>query len=236
MSISGYLVWPATFALCMAINAPIASAQTVALHGTVPPDALKLPTFGDVPAGTVLRLQIWFKPRNQASLNELLAAQQDPKSPEYHQWLSPQEYARRFGPADGDFNKVSQWLTAEGFQVTGGAASAGDIKFSGSVLTIGRVFNTRIVKFAADGSKFGNTNDPEIPAEFADLISNISGLNNLMRIVPLHRAPVSAPTHGAAAASSAFAELRRDWPEAQPNVQINGTLTLPTNTSQVTHA
>ncbi|MGO9607539.1 MAG: protease pro-enzyme activation domain-containing protein [Candidatus Binataceae bacterium] len=194
MSIRGYLIWLPAFAFSLAINAPIASAQTVQLHGTVSPDALKLPTFGDVPAETVMRLEIWFKHRDQAALNELLSAQQNPQSPEYHKWLSPQDYARRFGPADADFNQVSQWLTAQGFQVTGGAASEGVIKFSGSAQMIGRVFNTRIVKFSPDGSKFGNVDDPEIPTAFADLIGSITGLNNLARIVPLHRAPMALPT------------------------------------------
>jgi len=180
--------------MCVLISAPIASAQTVQLHGTVSPDTLRLPTFGDVVADAVMRLEIWFKPRDQAALNELLSAQQDPKSPEYHQWLSPQAYARRFGPSDADFNEVSQWLTAEGFQVKGGAASEGVIKFSGSVRTISRAFNTRIVKFSPDGSKFGNVADPEIPTEFANVIGSITGLNNLARIVPLHRSPMAVPT------------------------------------------
>jgi hypothetical protein len=55
-----------------------ASAQTVQLSGSVSPDALKLPTFGDLPATQTLQLQIWFKPRNQAQLNKLLADQRDP--------------------------------------------------------------------------------------------------------------------------------------------------------------
>ncbi|MGO9453679.1 MAG: protease pro-enzyme activation domain-containing protein [Candidatus Binataceae bacterium] len=195
MSIRGYLIWLSASALCIAIiNAPIASAQTVQLHGTVSPDALKLPTFGDVPADTVMRLEIWFKPRDQAALNELLAAQQNPQSPEYRKWLSPQDYASRFGPADADFNEVSQWLIAQGFQVTGGAASESVIKFNGSVQTVYRAFNTRIVEFSPDGGKFSNVADPKIPAEFANVIGSITGLNNLARIVPLARTPIGVPT------------------------------------------
>ncbi len=184
-----------------------ASAQAIPLSGTVSPDALKLPTFGEAPSTQTLPLQIWFKPRNQAKLNALLAAQQNPKSPQYHKWLTPQEYTNRFGPTEADFNKVSHWLTTEGFQVTSGSPSTGAIKFSGSVLTVSRAFNTRITKFSADGKKFGNITDPELPAEYTSLIGNITGLNNLIRIVPLHPAPLTAPRLGMGTLSSGLEGL-----------------------------
>ncbi len=77
-----YAVWFAMVA--MFAFASVASAQTIPLPDTVAPDALKLPSYGDAPSTQTLPLQIWFKPRNQARLNALLAAQQDPKSPQYH--------------------------------------------------------------------------------------------------------------------------------------------------------
>src|SRR3954468_12049633 len=38
----------------------------------------------------------------QAELDALLARQQDPASPDYHKWLTPEDYAARFGAADAD--------------------------------------------------------------------------------------------------------------------------------------
>ena len=150
------------------------------------PEALRLPTFGDLPGTQILPLQIWFKPRNQTALNELLADQQNPNSPRYHQWLTPQEYTSRFGVTQQEYEKVARWLTREGFAVSGGSPRDGYLRFSGSVLTIGRAFNTRLMKFNASGSKFGNLRDPVIPAEFAPTIGSVRGLNNLERAVPLH--------------------------------------------------
>ena len=177
-----------TIALCLFLLAivAVASAQTVQLSGSVSPDALKLPNFGDLPAQQTLPLQIWFKPRNQARLTRLLADQQDPKSAQYHKWLTPQEYTQRFGVTQAEFDKISKWLTNEGFQVTGGSPADGYIKFSGSVLAIGKAFNTRVMKLAADGSKFSNLSDPQIPAEFSMSVGSIQGLNNLLRVVPMH--------------------------------------------------
>ena len=181
-------------AIVMLGSARIASAQSVQLSGTVSSEALKLPTYGDLPVQQILPLQIWFKPRNQAPLNQLLADQQDPEAPQYHHWLTPQEYTQRFGVMQADFDRISKWLTTEGFQVTGGSPADGYIKFSGTVLAIQKAFNTRVMKLAADGSKFSNLTDPQIPAEFAASVGSIQGLNNLIRIVPMHSAPANGPS------------------------------------------
>ena len=50
----------------------------------------------------------------QADLEALIAAQQDPASPLYHQWLNPDQFAARFGMAQSDIDKVQGWLAAAG--------------------------------------------------------------------------------------------------------------------------
>lgn len=154
-------------------------AQTVPLPGTVSPQALKLPTYGDLPATQTLPLQIWFKSRNQEQLSALLASQQDSRSPQYHKWLTPQEYASRFGVTQPEFDQVANWLRSEGFQVTGGSPLDGYVKFSGSTLTIRRAFGTSVMKFSADGSRFGILKEPRIPSQYENLVGNITGLDNL---------------------------------------------------------
>jgi subtilase family serine protease len=181
-------------ALCLVAGYAQALAQTVRLTGTISPQASTLPNYGDLPASQNLQLQIWFKHRHQDQLNKLLADQQDPKSPQYHQWLTAQEFVERFGVTPQEFEKVSDWLKREGFQVTGGSPGAGIIQFNASVLTIARTFSTRLSRFSADGAKFGNIIEPQVPAEFAGLISNIAGLNNMFAPkIPEHPQPNFSP-------------------------------------------
>jgi len=165
--------------MCVIAGSVQTDAQTVPLRGTVSPQALKLPTYGDLPATQTLPLQIWFKPRGQEQLNALLASQQDPRSPQYHRWLTPQEYASRFGVTQPEFDQVSTWLKGEGFQVTGGSPLDGYIKFTGSTLTIARAFGTSVSKFSPDGSKFGILKEPRIPTQYENLVGSITGLDNL---------------------------------------------------------
>jgi len=165
--------------MCVIAGSVQTDAQTLPLRGTVSPQALKLPTYGDLPATQTLPLQIWFKPRGQEQLNALLASQQDPRSPQYHRWLTPQEYASRFGVTQPEFDQVGTWLESEGFQVTGGSPLDGYIKFTGSTLTIARAFGTSVSKFSPDGSKFGILKEPRIPTQYENLVGSITGLDNL---------------------------------------------------------
>jgi len=179
--------------MCVIAGSVQTDAQTVPLRGTVSPHALKLPTYGDLPATQTLPLQIWFKPRGQEQLNALLASQQDPRSPHYHKWLTPQEYASRFSVTQPEFDQVSNWLRSEGFQVTGGSPLDGYIKFSGSTLIIARAFGTSVSKFSPDGSKFGILKEPRIPTQYENLVGTITGLDNLHAAKALSASALAHP-------------------------------------------
>jgi subtilase family serine protease len=103
-------------AVCLIAGFSEASAQTVQLTGTVSTEAFKLPNYGDLPSAESLSLQIWFKPHHEDQLTKLLADQQDPKSPRYRKWLAPQEYSKRFGVTQQEFNRITGWLTKESFR------------------------------------------------------------------------------------------------------------------------
>ena len=44
-----------------------------------------------------------------------MAQQHDPNSPNFHKWLTPQEFGQKFGPAESDLQAIKNWLTSEGF-------------------------------------------------------------------------------------------------------------------------
>ncbi len=55
--------------------------------------------------------------RDEAGLRALLAAQQDPASPQYRRWVTPGEFGRRFGAAPRDLHRVERWLRTRGCRV-----------------------------------------------------------------------------------------------------------------------
>ena len=50
----------------------------------------------------------------QADLSQLLIDQQNPGSPLYHQWLTPQQFGARFGLSSSDMAKVKAWVQSQG--------------------------------------------------------------------------------------------------------------------------
>src|SRR6185437_1189871 len=92
--------------------------KLVPLPGNVYP--LARPEFdqGASPDTQMLRrmlLLLQRSPDQEAALQKLLKDQQDKSSANYYTWLSPDEFGKRFGPADGDVDVVTQWLTSHGF-------------------------------------------------------------------------------------------------------------------------
>jgi subtilase family serine protease len=76
-----------------------------------------LPSVGHLPSTQRLSLAISLPLRNEAELDNLLDELYDPQSPSYHQYLSVQEFAERFGPVESDYAAVLNFAQANGLAV-----------------------------------------------------------------------------------------------------------------------
>ena len=115
----------------------------------------------------------------QKALNQLLSQQQDPRSPLYHMWLTPEQYADRFGLSPNDIQKLTAWLQSQGFTVVNVARGRNFIVFSGTAAQAETVFQTEIHNFDVGGEKhFSNTTPPSIPAALSGVVTGIRGLSN----------------------------------------------------------
>ena len=115
----------------------------------------------------------------QADLEKLLADQQDPSSPDYHKWLTPEQYAERFGASRGDMAKITDWLTNEGFRVDYVAQGRNWILFSGTAGQVHKSFGTELRVYRVDGERhFANASDPLIPTTLRPLVLALTGLDD----------------------------------------------------------
>lgn len=89
----------------------------VALKEHVPSVVTSLKAVGHVPATNSMRLVIGLPLRNQSALDRLLADQNDSTSTNYHRWLTPGQFAERFGPTAEDYQKVIDYARRSGFKV-----------------------------------------------------------------------------------------------------------------------
>jgi len=178
---SGVVVLPATAASHRVVD----DADTVPIPGNVSPrlsGAIDVgPTNGAIPAE---RMILVLRPRAGASerLERLLQEQLDPASPNYHHWLTPDEYGRAFGIADEDLNAVLAWLQRNGFAIDEVARGRNWIDFSGTVAQVEATFRIQMRDFIA-GARLhhANVRDPEVPRALRDVVGGVVSLNDFSK-------------------------------------------------------
>ena len=115
----------------------------------------------------------------QAELEKLLELQRDPASPNYHKWLTPEQFAERFGPSRNDVAKVAQWLESEGLTVERQARGRNLIAFSGAASRISQALRTEFHRYVVNGQEhFANSTAPSVPAALGSMVSGFIGLDD----------------------------------------------------------
>ena len=117
-------------------------------------------------------------PREQ-ELQQFIERQYDPHSPDFHRWLTPQQFGERFGPSTQDIGKVTQWLTQHGFRLNNVPASGLFVDFSGTAGQVAQAFHTEIHRYRVNGQDhYANASDPYIPSALAPVVSGFRALND----------------------------------------------------------
>ncbi len=164
------------------ISGPIGDSARVALSGHIDPKVAVAKDLGAVDPGFSVNSMVLLLKRSaeqQQALETLLAEQRDPKSANYHRWLSAVQFADRFGLSPEDFAKVAAWIEAQGFQIEHQAEARNWVMFNGTPSQISSAFHTEIHKVELDGvSHYANVSDPQIPLALRDVVSGIQGLHN----------------------------------------------------------
>ena len=114
-----------------------------------------------------------------AALSQLMEQQQDKTSPNYHQWLTPQQFGQQFGLAGSDIQAVTSWLGSHGFTVSKVSNGRTFVEFSGTAAQVQEAFHTEIHKFVVNGNEqWANASDPQIPSALAPAVHGLLSLNN----------------------------------------------------------
>jgi Pro-kumamolisin, activation domain/Bacterial Ig-like domain (group 3) len=164
------------------ITQAIDEKNLVNLKGNVHP--LARPEFdqGPVADAQPLRRMLLLLQRStdqEAALRHFLDDQQSKSSPNYHAWLTPDQFGKQFGPADADIQTVSQWLTSHGFTDIHVGPGRAVIEFSGNVAQVRAAFHTEIHHYIVAGeAHVANASDPQIPAALAPVVAGLVSLHN----------------------------------------------------------
>jgi hypothetical protein len=148
---------------------------------------------GSVAAKMPMRgMEIVLRPSGErrAALERFVNEQQNPKSASYRLWLTPEQFAERFGASLTDSAKIAAWLKSA--SMTNVLVSRGRmfVRFSGTAGAVERAFHTQIHAYNVHGQQhYANVTAPSIPATLSGLVWDVAGLHNFN--------PVSQIVHAA---------------------------------------
>src|SRR5271166_1800794 len=77
-------------------------------------------------------LQLKRSPQQEQAAAQFVADLHNPKSPNFHKWLTAGEFGKNYGLAQSDIATITAWLTSHGFAVNAVYPNGMVIDFSGS--------------------------------------------------------------------------------------------------------
>ncbi|HKE23424.1 MAG TPA: protease pro-enzyme activation domain-containing protein [Terracidiphilus sp.] len=164
------------------IQSEINSAEQAVLRGSQHPLAQPQYDAGRMPGDMRINGMTMYFSRSaaqEAALDALIAAQQNPNSPQYHQWLTPDQFAARFGMAQSDLDTVQTWLEQQGFAIDSTSRSRNAIRFSGTAREVELAFQTQMHYYVVGGEKhYAPSTALSLPAAIAPVVSAVRNLND----------------------------------------------------------
>jgi uncharacterized repeat protein (TIGR01451 family) len=176
------LVWPAA-----------ALPGMTALHGHVPAVVSQMAATGRLAATNRLSLAIGLPLHNQAGLDALLQQINDPTSPSYHHYLTPDQFATQFSPTPADYQAVLDFARTNGLTVTRTHANRMVVDVDGKVADIEKTFHVNLRTYHHPKEKrdfFAPDAEPSVDATLP--ILSVQGMNNYVQPHPfLERMPAA---------------------------------------------
>jgi subtilase family serine protease len=207
-----------------ATPAVVPSADVRVLRGHV--DGRRGTDLGRMDPSTHLEgMTVVFTPSGPRSQREsLLAALQDPGSPLYHRWLTPEDYAARFGASEEDVARVTQWLEQQGLSVEGPSRPHTSLRFSGSVDQLERAFRTEMHRYDAKGeTHFALAVEPSIPTALGGAVAGLRNVHDYHARPLSHPAPAFSTPQGIQLAPADWATIYGVTPLYTRPVPLDGT-------------
>jgi hypothetical protein len=179
------------------ITQPIIESQLVTLKGNTHPLAQPRFDIGAAPPNLSMQRMLLVlnrDPQQEFALRRLLDDQQDKASPNFHKWLTPDEFGVQFGPSDQDVQLVTGWLQTHGFQVNRVSHGRIVIEFSGFEAQVEQAFRTQIHQYSVNGQlHWANASDPQIPAALAPAVAGVWSLHDFRKKTHAHISPYRFP-------------------------------------------
>lgn len=175
-------------ALALAALVPVTAAHAATVRvGRTPAVPIGARFMGMVPAARLLHVTVALRPHDPAALAAYARAVATPGSPSYRRYLTPAQFARRFGATPAQISAVRRALRARG--LAPGAVSRGALSIAvmASAARLERAFDVSLTRMALrDGRMTIRASAaPALPASLASTVQSVVGLNTMAAPRPL---------------------------------------------------
>jgi len=159
-----------------------AQSQTLTRHVRDVVSSGVAPSVGRLPANQVMHVGLVLALRHAPELENFLQDAYDPTSIHYRQFLTPQQFAARFGASKEDYDAVVRFAKANGFQIIGGSFEGRDVQIKGTVSSIEKAFHVTMGLYqhpTENRTFFSADREPSLNLSFP--LWHIGGLDNYSR-------------------------------------------------------
>ena len=194
-------------AMLLLFTTPGSGVERQVLRGYVPAAVarLSLMPVGRLPATNRLTLAIGLPLRNTNALSKLLQDMYDPASPQFHRYLTPEQFTEQFGPTRQDYDAVMQFAKSHGLEITATHSNRVLLDVAGQVADIEEAFQVTLRTYPHPREqRVFYAPDVEPSLDLAVPVLHISGLDNYVVPHPMYvkKIPVGNATGPTPAAGS----------------------------------
>ena len=164
---------------------PVQAQGLREVEGVVPAKVATSLPVGYLDPNTKLHFTIGLSLHNQTELGQLLKNLQDPLNPQFHKWLTPEQFGDQFGPTPADYAKLTEWADAQGFAVVGTFSKTRNVlDLQATVPVVEKAFGIREALYHdANGRLFyAPDRKPTVSVDLPDF----SGIQGLDTAEPAH--------------------------------------------------
>jgi len=135
---------------------------------------------GSKSASDPIAITLVLKHDDQPAFERYLHEIYDPHSKNFHKFLTQRQIADRFGPSRQVYDRMLQYLRANGFALVQGSRNRLTLTMQTTRSKAERLFQLHIQDYRSnDRQFFANDTDPAMPRELAAHVQTVAGLSNL---------------------------------------------------------
>jgi hypothetical protein len=156
------------------------------LRGHVPDAVGRSRPVSDVAAQTQLRLAVGLPLRNKAALTNLIEGLYNPASPQFHRYLTTEQFTEEFGPTQEDYQKAQDFLGSRGLKVTGTHPDRMVVEVIGAAADVEKAFHVHLRVYrhpTEQRNYFAPDTEPQVEADVPVL--DVMGLDDYILPHPL---------------------------------------------------